>query len=180
MNQPKLLNSVVSALKLTVGSYASSATPAILFWIYTIFYGFAAATSRIKEGGEVLWWFPLILFVAGWFLHLCAGVSYRWVLKLLWNTPPQWLWLQPGVIRATRSYCVTVISSFPLAVYFCYLISPIILTSSGNYLDDTLDALPEVMLRFSWVWVLSAIFCYQFLTVPVVTYKRVSRRRHAN
>ena len=107
-----------------------------------------------------------VLFLALiWFL-IMAGL-YSLFLKLLWSNPPQWLRLPEFKALIIRDFGILVLSLLPIVV--CFSLYVLFTTTSKKILGDfdtprlTLRLINDLfLLRFSWLWFISAAYLYQW------------------
>ena len=106
-----------------------------------------------------------VLFLALiWFL-IMAGL-YSLFLKLLWSNPPQWLRLPEFKALIIRDFGILVLSLLPIVFFFLYVLFT---TTGKQILGDfntprlTLRSINDLfLLRFSWLWFISAAYLYQW------------------
>jgi hypothetical protein len=151
------------AVKLVIPAYLGATVIfAFEFWRYSLVGGFLAITG--KEG--LIFFFAAtvaLLLALIWFLIL-AGI-YTLLLKLLWSKPPRWLIL-PG-LRALviRDFGVLVLSTLPIiAIFAIYILFFTSLTQTFADLKTPRLTYDLFLLRFSWLWLVSAAYLYQWCT----------------
>jgi hypothetical protein len=150
------------AVKLAIPAYLGATVIfAFEFWRYSLVGGLLAITGN--EG--LVFFFAVsavaLLLALIWFLIL-AGI-YTLLLKFLWSKPPRWLSLPRFRALVVRDFGVLVLSILPIIVIFAIYI--LFFTSFKQTFADLKTArltYDLFLLRFSWLWLVSAAYLYQW------------------
>ncbi|NDJ23665.1 hypothetical protein GS682_18880 [Nostoc sp. B(2019)] len=102
-----------------------------------------------------------LLLALIWFLILTR--VYALLLKLLWSNPPQWLSLPKLRLLIVRDFGILTLSVLPIVAIFAIYI--LLFTSFKQTFADLKT--PKLtynifLLRFWWIWLISAAYLYQF------------------
>ncbi|MDJ0737387.1 MAG: hypothetical protein QNJ47_25535 [Nostocaceae cyanobacterium] len=162
LSQLPSLKSWLMAIKLAIPAYVgANVVLAFEFWRYSLVGSLLAATGN---DGLILFFVVSVitlLLSLLWFLILVG--LYGLLLKLLWSNPPQWLRLPKLKSLIMRDFGILVVSVFPIVVIFAIhglLVSNIKQTFADlRTLRLTYDFF---LLRFWWLWIISAAYLYQW------------------
>ncbi|MBD2163862.1 hypothetical protein H6G04_05520 [Calothrix membranacea FACHB-236] len=156
------------AIKLAIPAYVGATVAvAFEFWRYSILGGLLAVTGN---DGVIFFFLSsaiALLFALIWFLILTK--LYKFLLKLLWSNPPQWLCLPKFKTLVMRDFGILVLSILPIVAIFAIYI--FFVTSYKQTLANlrtprlTYDIF---LLRYSWLWLISAAYLYQWSTKKVL------------
>lgn len=150
------------AIKLAIPAYfGATVIFAFEFWRYSLVGSFLAITGN--EGS--IFFFAVsavaLLLALIWFLIL-VGI-YTLLLKLLWSKPPRWL--SPPGFRALiiRDFGVLLLSILPvIAIFAIYILFITSLKQAFADLRTPRLTYDLFLLRFSWLWFISAAYLYQW------------------
>ena len=166
------------AAKLAIPAYCC-ATVIFAFnvWRFFLLGGIFVITGSGLEGLGFGLLFSLgILFLSLIWFILWSEI-YTFLLKVLWSNPPQWLKLPTNSTMAKRDFSILTLSTLPITVLFLvYVAFNVSLRQeflSAPSLRLTYDAF---LLKFSWLWFISAACLYQQWDRVVLSRSRASRR----
>ncbi|QLE59198.1 hypothetical protein [Nostoc sp. TCL26-01] len=151
----------IMAMKLGIPAYfGATVIFAFEFWRYSLVGSILAVTNH---NGIILFFIVSVgalLLALIWFLIL-AGV-YALLLKFLWSNPPQWLRLPKFSSLVIRDFTILVFSILPIIGIFAIYI--LFITGLKQSFDDLRQ--PKLtydifLLRFWWLWLISAAYFYQ-------------------
>ena len=152
------------AIKLAIPAYIGATVVfGFEFWRYSILGGLIIFTD--KDGTIVLFIISLVALIISliWFLILTG--LYKLFLKLLWSDPPKSLTLPKLRYLVIRDFGILLVSILPVAVIFTIYI--LYVTGIKQTFSDV--RIPRLsydifLLRFSWLWFISAAYIYQWYT----------------
>jgi hypothetical protein len=155
------LKSCMMAMRLAIPAYfGATVIFAFEFWRYSLVGSLLAITGN--DGLIFFFVFAVgaLLLAFIWFLIL-AGI-YVLSLKFLWSNAPQWLRLPKFSLLVIRDFGILVLSILPIVVMFTiYILFITGLKQSFADLRTPKLTYDIFLLRFWWLWFISAAYLYQ-------------------
>jgi hypothetical protein len=155
------------AIKLAIPAYfGATVVLAFEFWRYSLVGGLIAVTGNASNNGLIFFFAVAaiaLLLALIWFLILTR--VYALLLKLLWSNPPQWLILPKFRSLVIRDFGILVLSILPIVAIFAIYIL-FVSSFKQTFADLRTPRLTYdiFLLRFWWLWFISAACFYQRCT----------------
>ena len=158
----------IMAVKLAIPAYLF-ATVILAFDFWRFFLGGCLIAIAGYKDLNVSLIFSAVILLLGliWFLIL-AGI-YTLLLKFLWSKPPQLLSMPSFKSLVIRDFGILMLSTLPITVIFAIYI--LFVSNYENTFADfktprltynILSTYNIFLLRFSWLWLISAAYLYQW------------------
>lgn len=166
------------AAKLAIPAYfCATVVFAFNVWRFFLLGGIAAIAGAGLEGLGFFLLFSLgILFLSLIWFIVWTGV-YRFLLKVLWSNPPQWLKLPSNSTMAKRDFSILTLSTLPITTIFLLYVAFNVSLRREFLSTPSLKLTYDVfLLKFSWLWFICAACLYQQWDRIVLNRSRSSRR----
>jgi hypothetical protein len=152
------------AVKLAIPAYfGGTVIFAFEFWRYSLVGGLLATTGN--EGLILFFTISAIALLVAFMWFLILTGLYMVLLKLLWSKPPRWLILPRFRALVVRDFGVLVLSILPIiAIFAIYILFATGLEQTFTDLKTPKLTYDLFLLRFSWLWLVSAAYLYQWCT----------------
>ncbi|WP_414566529.1 MULTISPECIES: hypothetical protein [unclassified Anabaena] len=161
------------AIRLAIPAYfGATVVFGFEFWRYSLVGSFLAITDIDSSIFFLIVSVIALLLGLIWFLIL-AGI-YRLLLKIMWSNPPQWLKLPKFRLLVIRDFGILVLSILPIVGIFAIHILLITnLQYTYNNLRTPRLTYDILLLRFWWIWLISAAHFYQVFMNKLLVIKNM-------
>ncbi len=162
--KPFKISSLVKALLLVIPSYGLGlAVIAVATWLLFFLWLILMLSGQLETFPLI--GLPIALLAIGFAWYCFAKVIYSLLLRVFWSEPPK-LVRTGGVREGLKTYGEILVVSLPLALVFASLIGlfgTLTDARSAGWLAGRMVSLMDVVLiRWFWLWLLSAVGYYHF------------------
>jgi hypothetical protein len=154
-------HSWMMAVRLAIPAYfGANVIFAFEFWRYSL----VGVLLTVTGNNALIFFFAVsavaLLLAFMWFLILTK--LYTFLIKLLWSNPPQWLSLPKFRLLIVRDFGILVLSVLPIvAIFAIYILFFTSFKQSFADLKTPRLTYDSFLLRFWWLWFISAAYLYQ-------------------
>ena len=150
-----------NALILFIPAYGGATVVFIFgFWLF-----FLTFCLLLPWYDRVLLFFlaiALIWLVIGSIWYLLINFLYSLFLRLLWDKPPSWLRSPQSFKQNLFHLGVAIFAVFPLAAIYIIHLLWIGHIEVLTQIDYKAIYVPDLMLKLSWIWLITAAYAYQW------------------
>lgn len=120
--------------------------------------------------------FGLLMLIAASIWYLLVNFLYSLLLRLLWDKPPLWFRSPQSLKQNLIHLGVAIAATFPIAVIHIINLLFVANLEVLTKIDYRSIYAPDLMLKLSWLWIVTAAYVYQWK--HQLTNKRNQRLRN--
>ena len=146
-----------NALLLFIPTYGA-ATIVLIFAFWLFFLTFCILLPWYDTAFLFFLGMALIFLAVSLIWYLLVNFLYSLLLGLLWDKPPSWLRSPRSLKQNLVHFGIAIAATFPMAAIYVIHILWLSSLEGLTQIDYKAIYAPELMLKLSWLWLITAAF----------------------